>query len=104
MNKLGLFVSSVGNHEFDEGQAELRRMQRGGCHPEDGCRDGNGFAGAKFHYLAANVVRKQHRQALLPAVRDPQDRRREDRLHRHDDQGDAVVLVADRRGGPALPR
>jgi 5'-nucleotidase len=33
MNKLGLFVTSVGNHEFDEGQAELRRMQRGGCHP-----------------------------------------------------------------------
>ena len=37
---------AVGNHEFDEGQAELRRMQRGGCHPEDGCRDGNGFSGA----------------------------------------------------------
>ncbi len=66
MNKLGLFVSSVGNHEFDEGQAELRRMQRGGCHPQDGCRDGNGFAGAKFHYLAANVVRKRTGKRFFP--------------------------------------
>ena len=32
MNKLGMYVSAVGNHQFDEGQAELRRMQRGGCH------------------------------------------------------------------------
>ena len=28
---------SVGNHEFDEGSAELLRMQNGGCHPTDGC-------------------------------------------------------------------
>ena len=66
MNKLGLFVSAVGNHEFDEGQAELRRMQRGGCHPVDGCRDGNGFSGAKFRYLAANVVRKRTGRRFFP--------------------------------------
>jgi 5'-nucleotidase len=65
-NKLGLWVSSVGNHEFDEGQAELLRMQRGGCHPEDGCRDGNGFAGAKFRYLAANVTRKRDGKPFFP--------------------------------------
>jgi 5'-nucleotidase len=47
----GLRFSSVGNHEFDEGPAELRRLQEGGCHPETGC-----FAGASFRYLAANVV------------------------------------------------
>ncbi len=41
-------------------------MQRGGCHPEDGCRDGNGFAGAKFHYLAANVVRKRTGKRFFP--------------------------------------
>jgi hypothetical protein len=29
---------SVGNHEFDEGSAELLRMQDGGCHPTDGCQ------------------------------------------------------------------
>jgi 5'-nucleotidase len=66
MNKLGLWVSSVGNHEFDEGQAELRRMQRGGCHPVDGCRDGNGFAGAHFRYLAANVIRKSTGKHFFP--------------------------------------
>jgi 5'-nucleotidase len=51
----GLDVTSVGNHEFDEGATELRRMQRGGCHPTDGCQDGDAFAGAQFQYLAANV-------------------------------------------------
>ena len=30
MNRLGLQVASVGNHEFDEGYKKLRRMQRGG--------------------------------------------------------------------------
>jgi 5'-nucleotidase len=58
MNLLGLDLASVGNHEFDEGAAELKRMQRGGCHPTDGCKDGDGFAGADFRYLAANVINK----------------------------------------------
>jgi 5'-nucleotidase len=57
-NKLGLDLNAVGNHEFDEGEAELRRMQEGGCHPVDGCRDGDGFKGAKFKFLAANVVER----------------------------------------------
>lgn len=55
MNAAGLQVTSVGNHEFDEGRAELLRMQRGGCHPQDGCQDGDTFAGATFRYLSANV-------------------------------------------------
>ena len=59
LNSLGLDLSSVGNHEFDEGVTELRRLQFGGCHPVDGCQDGDGFAGAKFPILAANVVDKQ---------------------------------------------
>ncbi|WP_438486535.1 bifunctional metallophosphatase/5'-nucleotidase [Streptomyces sp. S186] len=57
MNRLGLDVTSVGNHEFDEGRAELTRMQRGGCHPKDGCYEkGKTFKGAAFPYLAANVT------------------------------------------------
>ncbi|MFK0293423.1 bifunctional metallophosphatase/5'-nucleotidase [Streptomyces sp. NPDC090442] len=57
MNRLGLDVTSVGNHEFDEGRAELTRMQRGGCHPKDGCYErGRTFKGAAFPYLAANVT------------------------------------------------
>ena len=31
MNLLGLEVNSVGNHEFDRGSDELKRMQAGGC-------------------------------------------------------------------------
>jgi 5'-nucleotidase len=54
-NAMGVDISSVGNHEFDEGSAELLRMQDGGCHP-DGCFGGDGFDGADFDYLAANVV------------------------------------------------
>src|SRR5262245_11923457 len=32
LNAMNLAVSSVGNHEFDEGWQELMRMQKGGCH------------------------------------------------------------------------
>lgn len=55
LNAAGLQVTSVGNHEFDEGWQELLRMQRGGCHPKDGCQDGTPFEGAKFQFLSANV-------------------------------------------------
>ena len=51
----GLDYASVGNHEFDEGAAELVRIQNGGCHPVDGCADGTPFEGAGFQYLSANA-------------------------------------------------
>ena len=57
LNAMRLDVSSVGNHEFDEGVAELLRMQNGGCHPVDGCYfPDEPYAGAQFRWLAANVV------------------------------------------------
>jgi 5'-nucleotidase len=56
LSDAGLDVSTVGNHEFDEGWWELYRMQKGGCHPVDGCQDGTPFAGARFAYLSANVL------------------------------------------------
>jgi 5'-nucleotidase len=62
-NRIGLDLSAVGNHEFDDGMTELRRVQLGGCHP-DGCVDVDGdgrrdrFDGASFRFLAANVVRQ----------------------------------------------
>jgi 5'-nucleotidase len=65
LNELGLDLASVGNHEFDEGTTELRRMQFGGCHPTDGCQDGDGFAGADFTYLAANVTDKRTKLPIL---------------------------------------
>ncbi len=55
-NLIGMDFTTVGNHEFDEGPAELKRMQEGGCHPVDGCQDGDPFYGAEFRFLAANVV------------------------------------------------
>lgn len=66
MNRIGLDLNAVGNHEFDEGADELLRMQKGGCHPVDGCLDGDGFAGAQFGFLAANVVRSDTGRTLLP--------------------------------------
>jgi 5'-nucleotidase len=71
MNRMGLDLNAVGNHEFDEGAVELRRMQRGGCHA-DGCSDGpdpdtrpDGFRGADFRFLAANVVDARTRRPLF---------------------------------------
>jgi len=67
LNLLGLDVSAVGNHEFDEGVDELLRIQNGGCHPTDGCQTGHPYAGAGFQFLAANVVRRSDGQTILPA-------------------------------------
>jgi 5'-nucleotidase len=55
LSEMGLAIASVGNHEFDEGWQELKRMQDGGCHPKDGCRGPKPFAGATFEYLAAST-------------------------------------------------
>ncbi len=66
LNAMGLDVSGVGNHEFDEGWRELRRMQDGGCHPVDGCQDGDPFTGAFFQYLAANVFFTGTKRTVLP--------------------------------------
>jgi 5'-nucleotidase len=66
MNQLGLDVTSVGNHEFDEGATELARMQNGGCHPKDGCfEDGKKFEGADYPYLAANVTNEKTGKPIL---------------------------------------
>jgi 5'-nucleotidase len=69
LDALGLDVSSVGNHEFDEGTTELLRMQNGGCHPVDGCYfPGQPYPGAGFQWLAANVVKNNTAQTLLPGT------------------------------------
>lgn len=66
-NLIGLDFNAVGNHEFDEGITELLRMQKGGCHPVDGCLSGERFKGAKFQFLAANVVWKDSGKTIFPA-------------------------------------
>ncbi|MFF7313716.1 5'-nucleotidase C-terminal domain-containing protein [Streptomyces sp. NPDC008137] len=65
LNKLDLDVTSVGNHEFDEGAKELGRLQKGGCHPKDGCYTDKKFKGADFPYLAANVLDEKTKKPIL---------------------------------------
>ncbi len=58
LGESGLELAAVGNHEFDKGPAELLRMQSGGCaqHTKRKPCAVEPFAGAKFQYLAANVI------------------------------------------------
>ena len=65
LNKLDLDVTSVGNHEFDEGARELARLQNGGCHPTAGCYTDQEFEGADFPYLAANVLDEKTNKPIL---------------------------------------
>jgi 5'-nucleotidase len=76
LNQIGLDVTAVGNHEFDKGPTELRRLQNGGCFPRstdgsrgvvgvDTCMTNGTFAGAKFQYLAANVVETATKKTLF---------------------------------------
>ena len=70
-NRMGVDIGVPGNHEFDAGQDELLRMQRGGCaenRPESplvSCELGR-FAGASFQMFAANVL-KPDGNSLFPA-------------------------------------
>ncbi|MEV0696960.1 bifunctional metallophosphatase/5'-nucleotidase [Saccharopolyspora sp. NPDC050389] len=66
LNELGVAAAVVGNHEFDEGYAELQRIQSGGCHPADGCQFRDSYDGADFPYLGANVAFDDGRPALAP--------------------------------------
>ena len=73
LNLLGLDIAAVGNHEFDRGTRELRRLQQGGCEQHTRrvpCAVEN-FEGADFAYLAGNVVDGEG-HSLFPgtAIRD----------------------------------
>ena len=78
LNRIGLEFSSVGNHEFDKGSAELLRLQNGGCKVTGGVQDPNSckgaavgtpvpFEGARFKWLSANVIQTATNKPLLPA-------------------------------------
>src|SRR5712675_1709552 len=66
LSMMGLEVAAVGNHEFDEGRDELKRMQNGGCHPVDKCQGPHPFLGAKFRYLAASTIEKNTGKTVFP--------------------------------------
>ncbi|MDB5961317.1 MAG: bifunctional metallophosphatase/5-nucleotidase [Massilia sp.] len=70
LNMLGMDLSSVGNHEFDQGKMELLRKQKGGCAsslPAKACKLDPAFKGAAFTYLAANVTDVASGQPFMPA-------------------------------------
>ncbi|RVQ67849.1 bifunctional metallophosphatase/5'-nucleotidase [Croceicoccus ponticola] len=58
-NRIGVDFNAVGNHEFDKGWRELKRIQDGGCEKftlREPCAVEPDFAGAQFPFLAANVI------------------------------------------------
>jgi len=73
MNALGLSLNAAGNHEFDHGVAELRRLIAGGCATEPrgvaaSCAGmARSYDGAKFPFIAANVEDAATGVPLLPA-------------------------------------
>ncbi len=72
MNMLDLRASAVGNHEFDAGRKELLRQQHGGCdspRPNKACQMSKDYRGAKFTYLAGNVLDSATGKPFIPAFR-----------------------------------
>ena len=72
MNLVGIDFHAVGNHEFDYGVKHLKRLQGGGCKVDEksGQPDCDGrppYGGAKFEFLAANVIDNANGQPLFPA-------------------------------------
>jgi len=75
MNLLGLDFEGVGNHDLDRGLAELTRLQRGGVWAGAPALPSTGaeppFPGARFQYLAANVLGPEGKPIFPPyAIRD----------------------------------
>ncbi|MCH7336525.1 bifunctional metallophosphatase/5'-nucleotidase [Acinetobacter sp. NIPH 2699] len=73
MNDIQIDFNAVGNHEFDRGTDELRRLQNGGCQQYTStkpCQINPDFAGATFNFLAANVSMKADpNKTLFPAYK-----------------------------------
>ncbi len=73
MNRIGVDVAALGNHEFDAGAAELQRVLAGGCRearPGDtaiSCALGR-HEGAKFPHVAANVIKADGQPLVAPSV------------------------------------
>ncbi|WP_047981509.1 5'-nucleotidase C-terminal domain-containing protein [Ornithinibacillus contaminans] len=63
MEEIGFDVGTVGNHEFDEGLAELLRMVNGGEHPEG--KGTAGYDGMNFPVLCANCVLEDTGETFL---------------------------------------
>ena len=62
LNKIGLEFNAVGNHEFDKGTDELRRLQNGGCKLTNGVPDPNSCKG--FGSAAPGLRRREVQVAV----------------------------------------
>jgi 5'-nucleotidase len=58
-------VATVGNHEFDDGTAELLRLIDGGNHRAGPCLE-DPYRGARFPVVCANVFDRNSRRPLFP--------------------------------------
>lgn len=74
MNRLGLDVNAAGNHEFDAGVIELKRLYNGGCASPTAqsaitsCALQQPYAGAKFPLLTANVLGDKDKPVFAPWI------------------------------------
>lgn len=74
MNAIGIDINGLGNHEFDRGAGELARVANGGCRtdaPADriSCAGTTGrYDGARFSFIAANVVDRNGQTLFAPSV------------------------------------
>lgn len=69
LSMAGLEINAAGNHEFDRGTAELKRLQNGGCAKltrAEPCQI-EPFKGAGYTYLAGNTIQADG-TSLLPGT------------------------------------
>jgi 5'-nucleotidase len=69
MNAIGIDFNTVGNHEFDHGVDELKRLAQGGCRTagntlKQSCLR-RAYPGARFPFLAANVLDRSSDQPIF---------------------------------------
>ncbi|WP_307407578.1 bifunctional 2',3'-cyclic-nucleotide 2'-phosphodiesterase/3'-nucleotidase [Neobacillus ginsengisoli] len=68
MNELGFDVGTIGNHEFDEGVTEMKRLIYGGDNPKTSQYEAKygKFTGSTMNYVVANVVDEKTNEPILP--------------------------------------
>jgi 5'-nucleotidase len=69
LDMLGLDLSSIGNHELDEGKVELYRQIDGGCkspRPDKACQYRETYSGIEFDYVAANLIDEDKQDTAVP--------------------------------------
>src|SRR4051812_12306901 len=104
MSRMGLALSAVGKHEFDESRGELLRVQNGGW-PSDRRLSRPAAVHRGQIPLSGGVdLSRRHRHDSVSTVRNPQLRGHPGRLYRADVEGHRRHHLAGERGRPRLPQ